>query len=256
LVPLVLAAILAGGTSRTARASNLAETRNLPATKTAPTDTVTGWVVDANNWLDRGFIGVRHKQSAVTSADLGEPLVILTDGGSIVYPVNPTAPSGPMMDNVRLIPFAEQRIVVTGRLVTRAMERGIVINSVARAAATAAAGTFPAREVADSKVRGRITALSCWLGLPDTGSSYLECARARAAAGEPLILVTESGYVYLPVDRDTLTDPPDFTKLIKYLERNVVVSGTVIERGRERAIVIDSVAEYTPNETIRPSDKK
>jgi hypothetical protein len=52
--------------------------------------------------------------------------------------------------------------------------------------------------------------------------------------------------VYLPVDRDTLTDPPDFTKLVKYLERNVVVSGTVINRGRERAIVIDKVAAYVP----------
>lgn len=62
--------------------------------------------------------------------------------------------------------------------------------------------------------------------------------------------------MYYPVDRDTMTDPPDFTKLVKYLEQDVVVSGTVITRGRTRAVVIDSVAEYTPNETISPGDKK
>jgi hypothetical protein len=251
---LVLAAIL-GGALRTTKAFNLAEPRYEPATQGIPIDTITGWVVDANDWLDRGFLGVRHKQAAVTSADLGEPLVILTDSGSIVYPVTQTSPTGPMMENVRLIPFAEQRIVVTGRVVTRARERGVMINGIAKAAA-GKARAFPAREVANSKVLGRVAALSCWLSRADTGTSYVECARAHAEAGEPLILVTDSGYVYYPVNRDTLTDPPDFTKLVKYLEQDVVAYGTVITRGRTRAVVIDSLAKYTPIETLRPGDQK
>jgi hypothetical protein len=258
-VPLLLAALLCGGAARMANASDPAEPRYEPATPGISTGTVTGWVVDANDWLDRGFLGVRHKQSAVTSADLGEPLVILTDSGSIVYPVTMTSPSGPMMDNVRLIPFAEQRIIVTGRVLTRAMERGVIVDGIVRTAKAVPAVTFPAREVADSKVLGRVTALSCWLGRADTGTSYIECTRAHAEAGEPLILVTDSGYMYYPVNRDTMTDPPDFTKLVKYCEQKVVVSGTVITRGKARAVVIDSVAAFTPDEsseTLRPEDKK
>ena len=212
----------------------------------AHVDTVSGWVVDANDWLDRGFLGARHKQSALTSADLGEPLVILTDSGSLVYPVTLTSPSGPMMDNVRLIPFAEQRIIATGRVVTRAMERGLIIDHVARVTEAGKARTFTAREIANKTVLGRVTALSCWLGRLDTGAAHAQCALAHAEAGEPLILVSDSGYMYYPVVRDTTTDPPDFTKLIKYCEQKVVVSGTVVTRGKARAIIIDNVAAYTP----------
>jgi len=212
-------------------------------------------VVDANDWLDRGFFGVGHKQSAVTSADLGDPLVILTDSGSIVYPVTRTSPSGPMMDNVRLIPFAEQRIVVTGRGVNRDVERGIIIDRIAKAAEAGKAKAFPAREVANSKVLGRVTALSCWLGRADTGTSYGERARAHAEAGEPLILVSDSGSMYCPVVRDTMTDPPDFTKLVKYLGQDVIVSGTVVTRGRTQAVVIDSVAEYHRTKPSAPETR-
>ena len=220
-----------------------------------PADTVVGWVVDANDWLDRGFLGVRHKRSAVTSADLGEPLVIVTDSGSIVYPVSMKSPSGPMMDNIRLIPFAEQRVIVTGRLATRDRERGVAVDRIARAAGAGQTRTFPAREIPNSKVIGRVTALSCWLGQADTGAAHAKCARAHADAGEPLILVSDSGYMYYPVVRDTMTDTPDFTKLFRYVEQKVVVSGTVINRGKARGVVINSVAAYTPDrsyDTLRP----
>ncbi|GEM_PF-2372406 len=219
-------------------------------------DTVSGWVVDANDWLDRGFLGVRHKAAAVASADLGEPLVILTDAGSIVYPVALSAPAGPMMDNVKLIPYAEQRIVVTGRFVQRGPERGIVINRITRAEAARRAEAFPVNEIAGAKVFGRVTALGCWLGRLDTGAARVRCTEMHAAVGEPLIVVDDSGDIYYPVVRDTATDPPDFTKLMKYLEQDVVVSGTVITRGRERAIAINNVAGYTPTETIRERDRK
>ena len=258
-VRLMLAVLLYSGVSGKESVAAPVQPRYEPASAGIPADTITGWVVDANDWLDRGFLGVRHKQSAVTNADLGEPLVILTDRGSVVYPVTLTSPSGPMMDNVRLIPFAEQRITVTGRVVSRAMERGVIIDRIARAADARQGEALPARQIANARVHGRITALSCWLGGLDTGAAHVECARAQAEAGEPLIVISDSGYMYYPVVRDTMNDPPDFTKMIKYVDQHVVVTGTVINRGKARAVVIDSVVAFKPDrsgETIRPEDKR
>lgn len=256
---LVLAALLYSGVSGKEKVPAPGQPQYEPATVVTPADTIAGWVVDANDWLDRGFLGAKHKQSAVTNADLGEPLVILTDSGLVIYPVTLTPPSGPMMDNVRLIPFVEQRIVVTGRVVTRTTERGIVVDHIAKATGVGQARAFPAREVPDAKVIGRVTALSCWLGGLDTGATHAKCARAHAEAGEPLVLVSDSGYMYYPVVRDTTTEPPDFTRLIRYVEQKVIVSGTAITRGRARAVVIDSVVAFTPDrsrETLTPGDRR
>jgi hypothetical protein len=254
LVALVIA--IAGAVPPESRPGAPAEPAYATPPAPEPADTISGWVVDANDWLDRGFVGTRHRQSAITSADLGEPLVLLTDAGSIIYPVTLTTPSGPLMDNVRLIPYAEQRILVTGRILNRSGERGIVVKGIARTQPAGQPGLFPAREVTGAKVLGRITALSCWLGQTDTGAAYVSCARARAATGEPLVLVTDSGRMYYPVTRDTNTDPADFTKLMKYLEQDVAVSGTVIARGRELGIAVDSVMRYTPTETLLPGVSK
>jgi len=258
VMQVVLAALFYGGVPGTGKVP--APPNPVEAlTAASPLDTVTGWVVDANDWLDRGFLGVKHKESALTNADLGTPLVILTDSGSVIYPMTLTSPSGPMRDNIRLIPFAEQRVILTGKVVTRDQERGVVIDHVTRAAQPGQAKAFPAREIAHAKVLGRVTALSCWLGRIDTGAAHAGCARTHAEAGEPLILVTDSGYVYYPVVRDTMTDPPDFTKLIRHIEQKVVVSGTTIARGKARAVVIDSVAAYVPDkssEAIRPEDER
>jgi hypothetical protein len=258
-VAAALALLLAGLAPGLELISRPPEPAYVAAPAAVPADTVAGWVVDANDWLDRGLLGVRHRGSAVTSADLGEPLVILTDNGSIVYPVSMRSPSGPMMDNIRLMPFAEQRVVVTGRFVARDRERGIVVDRIAGAAGAVQTGAFPVRETPDSKLIGRVTALSCWLGRTDTGLAHARCARDHADAGEPLIIVSDSVYMYYPVVRDTMTDPPDFTKLFRYIEQKVVVTGTVINRGRARGIAIKSVAEFTPDrssETIRPGDQR
>ncbi len=211
-----------------------------------PVDTVSGWVVDANGWLDKGFIGVKHEQSAVTAADLGAPLVILTDRGSVVYPVTLTSPSGPMMDNARLIPFAEQRVTVTGKVIRRGKERGIVIETVAKAPGAESIKSFPSRETANVRLAARVTDLSFWLGKGDSCAADAKRAQARADDGEPLVLVSDSGYIYYPVVRTMATGPADIPSLIKYCEQKVQVTGKVIMRGRERAIVIDEVTAYAP----------
>jgi hypothetical protein len=234
----------------------LATTPAEHAPAVTPTDTISGWVVDANDWLERGFLGVRHKQSALTNANLGTPLVILTKGGKVVYPVNPTAPLGPMMDNVRLMPFAEQRVIVTGRVLSRGDAQGIIIDSIFKVPGANPAPSFPSRETAKVRVVALVRDLSLWL--VDCESCSVDRARleARAEDGEPLVLVTDSGRMYYPVVRATATSPADFTTFIKHFEQTVVATGTVITRGRARAIAIDSLSAYTPSETLQREGKK
>jgi hypothetical protein len=217
-----------------------------PATKAAPIDTVTGWVVDANGWLEKGSFGVKQEQSAVTAADLGAPLVILTDRGSIVYPVTLTSPSGPIMDNVRLIPFAERQVTVTGKVLRRGEERGIVIETAANAPRDEPVKSFPSRETANVLLAARVTDLSFWLGEGDSVAADAKRAQARAEDGEPLVLVSDSGYIYYPIVPTLATGPADIPSLVKYCDQRVWVSGKVIMRGMERGIIIQSVEAPAP----------
>jgi hypothetical protein len=205
---------------------------------------VTGWVVDASCWLGLGLRGEKHQQCAVACANMGTPLVILTDRGLVVYPVTLTTPASPKENNTKLIPFAEQRVTVTGRVIKRGREHGIVIDSVAKAPEPEKVVAFTGRETANVRLVARVTDLSCWIGKGEHGAAHAECAQACAQAGEPLILVNDSGYIYYPVTQTMPSGPADNAMLMKYCEQKVAVTGKVIERGRERAIVIDKVATY------------
>ena len=207
---------------------------------------VTGWVVDASCWLGLGARGEKHQQCAVACANMGTPLVILTDRGSVVYPVTLTAPSSPKDNNARLIPFAEQRVTVTGKVIKRDRERGIVIDSVVRASEPERPVSFASRETANVQLVARVADLSCWVGKGEHGAAHVECAQACAKAGEPLVLVSDSGYIYYPVTQTMPSGPADNAMLMNYCEQKVMVTGKLIQRGRERAVVIDKVAAYAP----------
>ena len=207
---------------------------------------VTGWVVDASCWLGKGIRGEKHQQCAVACANMGTPLVILTDRGSIVYPVMLTTPSSPKENNAQLIPFAEQRVTVTGKVIKRGRERGIVIETVAKAPEPEKAVSFAERETANVQLVARVADLSCWVGKGEAGPAHTKCAQACAKAGEPLVLVSDSGYVYYPVTQTMPSGPADNAMLMNYCEQKVQVTGKLIQRGRERAIVIDKVAAYAP----------
>jgi hypothetical protein len=210
---------------------------------------VTGWVVDASGWLGMGLYGDGHRQDAAASANMGTPLVILTDRGSIIFPVTLTTPASPKENNAKLVPFAEQRVTVTGRVIKRGREHGIVIETVARTPETEKVKSFASRETANVRLMARVADLSCWIGRGEHGAAHAECAQACAKAGEPLVLVSDSGYIYYPVTQTMPSGPADNAMLMNYCEQKVQVTGKVVERGRERAIVIDKVAAYMPTST-------
>ena len=60
------------------------------------------------------------------------------------------------------------------------------------------------------------------------------------------MLVDDAGQLYYPATLKMPTGPSGNALLMNYCEQKVQVTGTVVERGAERAIMIDNVAAYTP----------
>lgn len=94
---------------------------------------ITGQVVDLNCWLGNGVKGQEHRKCAQDCADMGTPLAILTDDGKIYYPALEMMPTGPQKTNALLRPFAEERVIVSGKIVKRGPEQAIIIKSIAKA---------------------------------------------------------------------------------------------------------------------------
>ncbi len=236
---LLLAPLLWAGTLPTAQVVGTAAAE-------ARVATVSGWVVDANSWLGQGIRGLQHHARSAASAEAGTPLVILTDDGSIVFPVQLASPAGTHASNLKLVSYAEQRVTVGGRLIRQGREKAIVIEYVTRANDPGAAPPIPARETPGVEVIARVTEMNSWLRQGRSGFEQRGNTMARAGRGEPLVLVSDSGYVLYPVTKSTPSGLAANGLLMNFAEQTVRVRGTLIERGKERAIMIDSVAAYTP----------
>lgn len=67
-----------------------------------------------------------------------------------------------------------------------------------------------------------------------------DCAKACAKAGSPLVILTNDGKIYWPID-DAMPAKSQNEKLLPYAGERVEVSGKIFNRGGSRAIVIESV---------------
>ena len=81
--------------------------------------TITGQVIDLYCNTTQGATGAAHKACAEACAKAGEPLAILTAAGDVYMPVSSKAGDP---QNVRLIPFVEGKVKVTG---THRMNHGV-----------------------------------------------------------------------------------------------------------------------------------
>jgi len=93
---------------------------------TATVVAVSGWVVDANSWPGQG---VQYQGRAAASAEAGTPLAILTDDGSVVFPVQ-GPPAITYAINLKLRSYTQKRVRVGGRLIRHGPEKAIVIKYV------------------------------------------------------------------------------------------------------------------------------
>ena len=122
-VALVLTGVLVGGFTY---AQEMAKAKSTPAQGSEVT--LTGQVIDVSCWVAHGLKGLKHKECAEICANLGIPLAILADNGSIYLPVSADMPGTDQ--NEKLLPFAEETVIVKGTAYDRNGVRGIIIESI------------------------------------------------------------------------------------------------------------------------------
>src|ERR1022692_4141084 len=76
--------------------------------------TVKGYVLDSACAFTKGLKKPISGECATACAKAGSPLVILTDNGTIYWPIADSTPASGQ--NEKLMPFAEQKVTVTGKV--------------------------------------------------------------------------------------------------------------------------------------------
>ena len=91
--------------------------------------TVKGYVLDSACAFTKGLKKPISAQCATACAKAGSPLVILTDNGTIYWPIADTTPSAGQ--NEKLMPFAGQRVTASGKVYERGGSSALVIEKIA-----------------------------------------------------------------------------------------------------------------------------
>ena len=92
------------------------------------TVTVKGYVLDSACAFTKNLDKPISRQCAETCARAGSPLVILSDDGTIYWPIAGTTPSAGQ--NKKLMPFAGQKVVASGRSFERGGSKALVIEKI------------------------------------------------------------------------------------------------------------------------------
>lgn len=92
--------------------------------------TVSGWVIDSACAYTKGLDKPIGVACAKECAKNGSPLVILRDDGTIFLPIDGKTPSG--SQNSKLLPYAGERVTVTGKDYVRNGSHGVVIEKITR----------------------------------------------------------------------------------------------------------------------------
>ena len=90
--------------------------------------TVKGYVLDSACAFTEGLKKPISTQCATACAKAGSPLVILTDNGTIYWPIADTTPSSGQND--KLLPFAGQKVTANGKVFQRGGSSALVIEKI------------------------------------------------------------------------------------------------------------------------------
>jgi hypothetical protein len=93
--------------------------------------TVKGYVLDSACAFTKGLKKPISSDCATACAKAGSPLVILSDNGTIYWPIGDTTPSSGQ--NEKLMPFAGKTVTATGRVFQRGGSSALVIDKIAAA---------------------------------------------------------------------------------------------------------------------------
>lgn len=91
----------------------------------ADTVTVKGYVLDSACAFTKGLEKPISKECAIACAKAGSVLVILAEDGTIYWPIADTTPSSGQ--NSKLLPFAGDKVVASGRVYDRGGSKALVI---------------------------------------------------------------------------------------------------------------------------------
>ncbi|MFZ1137168.1 MAG: hypothetical protein WAN69_19630 [Candidatus Korobacteraceae bacterium] len=90
--------------------------------------TVKGYVLDSACAFTKGLKQPISRDCAIACAKAGSPLVILTDDGTIYWPIADTTPSSGQ--NEKLLPFAGQKVTASGKAFQRGGSSALVIEKI------------------------------------------------------------------------------------------------------------------------------
>lgn len=95
--------------------------------------TLNGYVLDSACAFTKNLKKPISEECAVSCAKAGSPLVILTDAGTIYWPISNAMPATGQND--RLLPLAGKRVTVTGKTFLKGGSHAIVISEIKEASA-------------------------------------------------------------------------------------------------------------------------
>ena len=98
------------------------------ATGNGKPDSVKGYVLDSACAFTKNLKKPTSPECAVACAKAGSPLVILSDDGTIYWPISDATPSSGQND--KLLPFAGQKVTATGKVFERGGSRALVIDKI------------------------------------------------------------------------------------------------------------------------------
>ena len=90
--------------------------------------TVKGYVLDSACAFTKGLKKPISTECASACAKAGSPLVILSDGGTIYWPIADSTPSSGQND--KLLTFAGQKVSASGKVFERGGSTAIVIDKI------------------------------------------------------------------------------------------------------------------------------
>jgi hypothetical protein len=89
---------------------------------------VKGYVLDSACAFTKNLKKPISTECAVACAKAGSPLVILSDDGTIYWPIADTTPSSGQ--NERLLPFAGKKVTASGKVFQRGGSSALVIEKI------------------------------------------------------------------------------------------------------------------------------
>jgi len=95
----------------------------------------------------------------------------------------------------------------------------------------------------EQRLEGQLIGLTCFIKHGGTGESHTKCARECAEKGLPLGVLTEAGKIYQISGEGHATLKETNAKLLKYVEKKVIVMGKAFEKNGIAMLVVTKIKQ-------------